>query len=461
MSTQKHVLWLVAAAQAMIAVDSTVMNVALPTMQAELGFADGARHWVITAYALTFGAFLLPGSRMGARMGVRRALIWGGALFALASLVGGIAGSFEVVMVARVAQGAAAALIAPASLTALGAVFPTGPARVRGFGIYGAVGVAGTAAGLFLGGPLTQLLSWRSPLLLLMILAATVIVGASLTLPTSTASDPRALPVRSAVLSTAALFAVVLSLSVWESAGPAAALGLFAGGLLLSVLFARSENRESDPLLPRNIFSDRSRVGSLVVLGVGAAGLFSVFLFVVYFLQGPLGFDPIESSLAIVPFPVVATASSILLAPHLSRLMGVRGALVSAALLAAGGMGWVALGAQDPNYATSLLPGIVVAAAGMGVIFAIAPDAATTGLSTRYQDAGSSMVHVVQHVGGAIGIAVLTFVASLTNKGASSSGGFQLVFTSTAGIFLIAALTGALTFWLPAHRQNTATTPAR
>lgn len=457
MSTQKRVLWVVALAQAMIAVDSTVMNVALPTMQAELGFADGARHWVITAYALTFGALLLPGSRVGARMGARGALIWGGALFAAASLVGGLAGSFEVLLVARVTQGAAAALIAPASLTALGAAFPVGAARIRAFGIYGAVGVAGTAAGLFLGGPLTQLFTWRSPLLLLMILAAMVIVGASLTLPASTSSIPRTLPVRSAVLSTTALFAVVLSLSLWESTSPVAALGLLAGGLLLSVLFIRSERKESDPLLPREIFSDRSRVGSLVVLGVGAAGLFSVFLFVVYFLQGPLGFDPIASSLAIVPFPVVATASSVLLAPYLGRVIGIHGTLVLAALLAAAGMGWVAAGVHDPNYVTSLLPGIVAAAAGMGVIFAIAPDAATTGLSTRHRDSGSSMVHVVQQVGGAIGIAVLTFVASIADIGTSAPGGFQLVFMSTAGVFLIAALTGALAFWLPAPRRHTAT----
>ncbi|MFT2753609.1 MFS transporter [Clavibacter sp. Sh2088] len=448
-----------ALAQAMLAIDSTVMNVALPAMQAELGFADGARHWVITAYALTFGALLLPGSRVGARMGARRALMWGGTLFAVSSLAGGIAESFDVVIAARAAQGTAAALIAPASLTALGAAFPAGAARVRAFGIYGAVGVAGTAAGLLLGGPLTQLLFWRSPLLMLMILAAVVISGAGLTLPISTSSRPRSLPVRSAALSTAALFAVVLSLSSWESAGPAAALGLFAGGSLLSVLFARSESRGSDPLLPPILFSDRSRVGSLVVLGVGAAGLFSVSLFVVYFLQGPLGLDPIGSSLAILPFPVVAAASSIFAAPRLSRSMGTEGALASAALLAAGGMGWVAVGAHDPDYATSLLPGIVLAAAGMGAIFAMAPDAATIGLTAPDQDAGSSMVHVVQQVGGALGVAVLTSIASLVDTG-TPSGVFPLVFTARGAVFLTAACTGALAFWLPIHRRDTRRTPA-
>lgn len=460
MFARSRVLWVVAAAQAMIAIDSTVMNVALPTMQAELGFADGARHWVITAYALTFGALLLPGSRLAARMGARRAVMWGGVVFAAASLIAAIAGSFEVLIAGRVVQGAAAALIAPASLTALGAAFPSGPARARAFGIYGAVGVAGTAAGLFLGGPLTQLLSWRSPLLLLMIVAVTVIGGAAVTLPPSTSSGRRSIPVRSVLLSTGALFAVVLSLSLWETAGLGAALGLFAIGVLLSVLFVRSEIGESDPLLPRQIFADRSRVGALIVLGVAAAGLFSVFLFVVYFLGGPLGFDPTMSSLAIAPFPVVATISSIFLAPHLSRLIGIPGALVAAALLAAGGMGWIAAGAHDPDYATSLLPAIVIAAAGMGIIFAIAPDAATVGLAPSDQDAGSSMVHVVQQIGGALGIAVLTFVASLADRGASSTD-FPLVFSSTAGIFLIAAVSGALAFWLPARRPHAAPSSTR
>lgn len=446
-----RVLWVVTLAQAMIAVDSTVMNVALPTMQAELEFADSARHWVITAYALTFGALLLPGARIGARLGARWSLMLGGVVFAVASVLGGLADSFEAVVLARVAQGVAAALMAPASLTALGVAFPSGATRVRAFGIYGAVGVAGTAAGLFLGGPLTEFLSWRSPLVLLALLAVTVVAGSSTALPASTTVTHRPLPVRSALLSTGALFAVVFSLSLWESAGPTPALVFFLIGALLAVLFARVERDESDPLLPRQLLIDRSRIGALSVLGMSTAGLFSVFLFVVYFLQGPIGFDPIASSLAILPFPVVATVSSLVLAPRLSHTVGSAAALVAAALLAAGGMGWVAASAHAPNYAASVLPGIVLTAAGMGIIFAIAPDAATIGIAPGNQDAGASLVHVVQQVGGAVGIAVLTFVASLANPVAVSTE-FQLVFASTVGIFLLAALSGALLFWSAARR---------
>lgn len=442
-----RVLWVVALVQALVSIDSTVMNVALPTMQAELNFADSARHWVITAYALTFGALLLAGARVGSRLGTRRALMWGGLLFAGASLVGGVAWSFEIVVAGRVLQGAAAALIAPAALTALNAAYPSGGPRIQAFGIYGAVGVVGTAAGLLLGGPLTQFLTWRSPLILLAALAVIAMVGAMTALAEPETIHTRSLAWPSVVLSTTALFTMVLSLSLFETGEHLVAVSLLVGGVVAFASFTLVERRQEDPLLPTQMFSNRSRVGGLAGLGLGAAGLFSVFLFVVYFLQGPLQLDPVMSSLAILPFPVIAMASSLLLAPRLIRVMGSSAALVSAAVLAAAGMGWMAAGTHTASYLGTLLPGILGVAAGMGVIFTIAPDIATTGLSRNDQDSGSSLVHVVQQIGGAVGIAVLTFISSLS--GNSDATGYQLVFAVTAGIFLCAGITASLAFWLP------------
>lgn len=458
MTTKNRVLWLVASAQVMIAVDSTVMNIALPTIQAELGFSDTSRHWVITAYALAFGALLLPGARVGARLGARRALVWGGLLFAGASLLGGFSGTFEVLLAGRALQGVAAALVAPASLTALSVTFPSGPSRVRAFGVYGAIGIVGTAAGLFLGGPLTQFLTWRSPMALLAVLAGCVMLGA-FRLTGLGGGDVRALPWLSAFLSTAALFALVLSLSLFESAGPLVASLVLGAGLLLLLAFVTIERRAQDPLLAREVFTSRLRLGALAVLGIGSAGLFSVFLFVVYFLQGPLQFGPVASSFAILPFPAVTTVSAVLLAPRLVRRFGPRIPLVFAGALAAAGMGWITIGAADASYLKTLLPGIIATAAGMGIIFAIAPDSATAGLSSVARNAGSSLVHVVQQIGGAVGIAVLAFIASFTGTVASSAS-YQLVFGATALTFLMAAVAAAVAFWAPARAATGTSSPS-
>lgn len=448
-----RVLWVVALAQALIAVDSTVMNVALPTLQAALGFDETVSHWVITSYALAFGAFLLPGARVVARIGARRGLVWGGILFGMASLVGGLAGSFELLILSRGAQGVAAALIAPAALTALGESFPSGVERVRAFGVYGAVGVAGMAAGLFLGGPLAQFLGWRSALLLLAVLAGVLVAGAVASVPRSVQSRSRLLPARSVILSVSGVFLVVLSLAILETAGVTAGLPLLALGLLLLTVLTWSERRERDPLIPRVVFANRDRVASLAVLGLGTAGLFAVFLFVVYYLQGPLGLDPVGSSLAILPFPIVAALGSVFLAPVLGRILGPRLTLVAAAALAAAGMGWIAVEAADANSVVALMPGIVLTAAGMGAIFAIAPDRATLGLDDGDRAAGSSLVHAVQQIGGAAGLALLSLLVSVSGVG-SSPAVYQLVFTATAVIFLVAAAAGAAAAWLPLKRNQ-------
>lgn len=436
---RRTALWLAGATQAMIAVDSTIMNVALPAMQHDLAFADGARHWVVTAFALAFGGLLLPASRMAATIGTRRALLWGGAAFGAASALGALAWSFELVLVARAMQGVAAALLAPAALAMLQEAFPSGPARRRAFGVYGAVGVAGTAAGLLVGGPLTQLLSWRATLLLLVLLAGIVIAGAA-RLPRRRVRSARSIPVLGTGLSAGGLLLLVLSMSLWDGDDQvlAAVLAILAAAVLWG--FARAQRREDDPLVSAALLSDRTRLAALGALGVASSGLFSVFLFVVYFLQDALDMGPIETSLAMVPFPVVATVASVVLGPFLARTIGPRLALGLAAVLGAAGMGWLAAGSTDPSTVGTLLPAIVATATGMGVIFAIAPEAATAGLDARDRDAGASLVHVVQQVGGAIGIAVLALVAS--SRAAGSAEGYQLVFGATAAIFLLAGALG-------------------
>jgi len=448
----QRVLGVIVLAQAIVAIDSTVMNVALPTMQATFGFADEARHWVITAYALAFGALLLPAARIAARVGADRALVAGAAVFALASLVGGLAGSFPVLVMSRVLQGIAAAAVAPAALTILGAAFPPSRARARAFGIYGAVGVVGTAAGLILGGPLTQLLTWRSPLFLLAALAgllATLAVGI---VPRASRDATRPASSLGVVLSVMSFSGLVLGFAAWEDAGAAIGVALLGTSALLLFAFITLDRRQQDPLLPSALLESRARSGALTVLGLSAAGLFSVFLFVVYFLQGPLELDPIRASLAILPFPVIAAATAVTLSPRLVRKLGPSGSLIVAACLAATGMGWIAGNAVHPTSVAILLPGIAAMAVGMGIIFAVAPDHATADLSEGDQDAGAASVHVVQQIGGAAGLSVLSLLASGSPDAAAGS--YPLVFAATAGFFVLAAALGALRFHHRLHSSR-------
>ena len=442
------VLAVAASAQLLIAMDSTVMNVALPAAQAELGFADGMRHWVVTAYALAFGSLLLPGARVGERLGVRRALWVGAAGFAVASLAGGLAPTFGVLILARVVQGAAAALVAPAALAALSRAYSAGPGpgRGRAFGVYGAVGVAGTALGLLAGGPLTQALSWRATLLVLVLLALAVLAGAIWVIPAESGDAEVGLGGASALAVTGGLFAVVLALSLFETGQMAPASLVMVAGLVALVVFWRSQPRAVDPLVPPRVVTHRLRAGALIALGMSAAGLFAVFLFVVYALQRVLGFGPVAVSAAIVPFPLIAVISSLVLAPVLRRRIGERRSLVIALLAGAAGMGWLAFAMLNLSglggawaYAAGVLPTIVTVAAAMGVIYALGPDLATAGLAQADSGVGASLVHVVQQIGGAVGIAVLNAVASALPPEPPSAG-YAAVFAATAAVYALGAI---------------------
>lgn len=428
------------------------MNVALPSAQVELGFADDQRHWLLSGYALAFGSLLLVSSRIGDRLGPRATLAAGAAGFAVSSVLGGLSTEFGLLVLARVMQGASAALIAPAALAALSLTFPSGSGRTRAFAVYGAVGVAGAAIGLFAGGALTQVLSWRWTMLVLAVLAGVVLAMTLIAFPTRRSSEHRSTRPLSGILITAGLFSLVLALSVFESGDLRTAVLLILGGAGAVLGFIFAERRTSDPLVPARVLKDRTRLGALVALGLGSAGLFSVFLFVVYYSDVVLGFDVATTSIALIPFPVAAVASSLLLAPLLQRSIGERAGLLIGLGLAGAGMAWAALTAPAASYAFSTLPSIVMVAAGMGLVFASAQDLATRGLSTADESVGAALVHAFQQIGGAIGVTALNAVSGVVARVSSDSvAGYAAVFAATAAIYF-AALVGTLLIWSAGRR---------
>nr|WP_314840810.1 MFS transporter [uncultured Microbacterium sp.] len=433
------ILLVASVAQLLIAMDSTVMNVAVPSAQFELGFADDQRHWLLSGYALAFGSLLLFSSRVGARLGPRTTLMAGSAGFAASSLVAGLSSNLVLLVLARAMQGASAALIAPAALAALSQAFPRGKGRARAFAAYGAVGVAGAAIGLFAGGALTEMLSWRWTMFVLAIMAGVVLAMGLVSFPGRERSEHRPLRPLSAVLITLGLFSFVLALSMLESGETQTAALLLLGGAGAVLGFIIAERRGSDPLVPARVLRDRARLGALTALGLGSAGLFSVFLFVVYYSDVVLGFDAGTTSIAMIPFPVIAVASSLLLAPRLQSSIGERAGLLVGLGVAGAGMTWAAVTAPAASYAVSILPSIVLVAGGMGVVFATAQDLATRGLSTEDESLGAALVHAFQQIGGAIGITALNAISVLVARTSSDPmSGYIAVFAATAGTYALA-----------------------
>ena len=297
------VLVVVAVAQLMVVLDSTVVNIALPSAQRSLGFPNSDRQWVVTAYALAFGSLLLVGGRLGDMYSRKWVFITGLAGFAVSSAIGGAAVSFVMLVAARALQGAFGAILAPSALGTLVSTFQDPRERGRAFGVFGSVAAGGGGVGLILGGVLTQYLSWRWTLYVNLVFAAIAVAGALAYMRSSRpASRPR-MDWPGAVLACAGLFLIVFGFSHAETAGWTATLtiGSLVLGLVLLAAFVVAERRSSHPLLPLRVILDRTRGGSYVAVGLSGIAIFGVFLFLTYYLQEVKGYSPVTSGLAFLP----------------------------------------------------------------------------------------------------------------------------------------------------------------
>ena len=446
------ILALLGMAQLMVVLDGTVVNIALPSAQADLGFSDASRQWIITAYALAFGSLLLFGGRLADVMGRKTVLLIGLVGFGVASTVGGFAPNFEVLVGARAAQGLFGALLAPAALSLLTTTFTDPDERGKAFGIYGAIAGAGAAIGLILGGVLTEYLSWRWCLYINLVLAVPAAVAAFGLLVNQRPAGKARLDLLGTVVVSAGLLGIVYGCSKAQSDGWTATttLGLLLGGLVLVAIFVLIELRVANPLLPMRVVLDRSRGGSYLGLGLACVGMFGVFLFLTYYLQSTLHYSPIKTGFAFLPMVVgimvMATLSTAVLLPKL----GGRLPIVVGMVLASIGMLLFTQIGVDTGYVSHVLPGLVVMGLGLGLLFSTCFELGTSGVEAHDAGIASAMANTTQQIGGSIGTALLSTIAATSAASFLAAGSgdeiaaavhsYSVAFWVSAGIFAVSAV---------------------
>ncbi len=397
-------LGFIAVAQLLIALDATVVSIALPSAQAALGASDADRQWVVAAYSLSFGGLLLLGGRLADLLGRKRAFMLGLAGFALASAIGGGAPSFGVLVAARAMQGAFAALLAPTALSLLAVTFTEPRERANAFAVYGSIAGSGAAIGLLLGGALTQYLTWRWCLYASLPIALVAAAGGWFVIPDVRSNARFHIDVPGAALATAALASLVYACS-------SASLELGALSVALGGGFVLWESRSSNPLLPLRIVADRNRAGVYLTVTAAIAGMFGAFLILTYFMQVVLRFTPLEAGLAFLPMTISSQAASWLIASRLLPHVAPRVLMVPGALLAAAGMAVLSQLHVDSSYSASILPAEILLGAGIPCVMIAAFSTATQGIDPREAGVASATVNTAQQVGGSLGVATLNAVS--------------------------------------------------
>jgi EmrB/QacA subfamily drug resistance transporter len=435
----------------MVILDVAIVNVALPTIQVDLGFSQQNLQWVVSAYALTFGGLLLLGGRAADLLGRRRMLIAGLALFGAASLMAGLAPSDTVLIVARALQGVGAAVMTPAALSILMTTFREGAERNVALGVWGAVGASGGTVGVLLGGILTDTIGWEWIFFLNVPVALAVIAVAPALLSESRADGAqRRFDLAGALTVTAGLALLVYALVEADSAGWASAqtLGLLGGSAALLALFAAVELRSRAPILPFSIFRIRAVTGSNVAsLALGGAVFGMIFILTLY-MQQVLAYSPLETGLAWLAMSLTALVSSMAASVLVTRV-GTRVPLAVGLVVAGAGLLLLARIPADGSYVTDLLPGLLVTGLGLGTSFVSLSIGALEGVAERDAGLASGLVNTTQQVGGALGVAVLSTLAISRSDDLMAGGtaapvalteGFQIALIASAGFALAGAL---------------------
>ncbi|SDB86047.1 drug resistance transporter, EmrB/QacA subfamily [Sanguibacter gelidistatuariae] len=462
------ILAVLVTAQLMVVLDATIVNIALPTAQKDLGMPADMRQWVVTAYSLAFGGLLIIGGRIGDRVGRRTTFLIGVVGFAVASTMGGLAPTYHVLIAARGLQGAFGALMAPAALSLVTVTFEGLPTRPKAFGIWGAASGAGGAIGLLLGGFLTEYLTWRWCLLVNIVFAVIAFVGAVVLLPRTLPDHDVSVNPLSAVLIAGGLFGIVYGLSHAETAGwsDPATLVLLIGGVVLVAIFLMLQRTLTSPLLPLRVLSNRFRGGALTAVLFAGSGLFGVFLFLTYYLQDTLGFTAMRTGLAFLPMVAVLATTSALVGAFFLVRIGPRRLVGTGMVIGAFALALMTRFDDSTTYFPGVLVPLLFAGLGVGMLFASALGTATLGLRDDDAGVGSSLVNTSQQVGGAIGIALLsTMAASATAShlttlmtdlkltsptsavtSQAALAGYHTAFWWSAGIFLFGAVLCTLIF---------------
>jgi EmrB/QacA subfamily drug resistance transporter len=401
----------------MVALDATIVSIALPSAQAGLHASDADRQWVITAYTLSFGGLLLLGGRFADFFGRKRTFLLSLSGFALASALGGAAPNFATLVGARALQGAFAALLAPTALSLLAITFTEPRERAKAFAVYGAIAGSGAAAGMLLGGVLTQYLTWRWCLYVNIPIAVVAGIGGWRVLKDSRSMAKSRFDIGGVVLASAGLVALVYACTLAASNGwqSAEVVALLAASVALLALFVGWEARSTSPLLPLHIVLDRNRGGAYVTVGLGIAGMLGAFLFLTYYLQVVLHFSPVRAGLAFLPMTVASQAGSWLIAARLMPRVPARALMAPGALVAAAGMALLTQLQPDSNYWTLVLPAELLLGVGTSCVMVPAFSIGTLGVDRREAGIAAATVNTFQQIGGSLGVAVMnTLAASAT-----------------------------------------------
>ncbi|KRV51407.1 Puromycin resistance protein pur8 [Wenjunlia vitaminophila] len=407
-------LVVIALAQLIVVLDMTIVNIALPSAQQDLGMTDGNRQWAITSYTLSFGGLLLLGGRLGDLFGRKRSFVIGLIGFAGASALGGAATGPGMLFAARAMQGGFAALLAPAALSLLTTTFTDPRERGKAFGVFGAIAGAGSAIGMLVGGFLTEYLDWRWCLYVNAPVAALAVIGAIVVLRDPGRRTGAQLDVLGAVLGTAGVLAIVYGFSEAESRDwdDPWVLTLLVGGVVVLGTFALWQARARTPLLPLRIVRDRQRAGAYLTMALVTIAMFGVFLFLTYYLQGIKGWSPLKTGVAYLPMTVCMVVSSTQISARLLQKVPARALIVPGVTLAAGGLTFLASMDVDASYLTHVLPGICLLGFGMGTTFMAAISTATSRVAPHEQGAASATLNTMQQVGGSVGTALLNTIAA-------------------------------------------------
>ena len=447
-------LGLLAAAQFMVVVDIAIVNVALPSIKLDLGFSERNLQWVISAYALTFGGFLLLGGRAADLLGRRRMFLIGTVVFTLASLLAGLAWSEASLIGARAVQGVGAALITPAALSILSTTFTEGRERNLALGIWGAVGGFGAAAGVLLGGVLTQTLSWNWIFFVNIPFGATAFALSPLLLTESRDARVKTFDATGAVLVTGGLSSLVFAITQGGQYGwlSGKTLGIFAGALVLLVGFVLWELRHREPLMRFGLLRIRTVSGANVAGLIMGTALFSMFLILTLYMQQVLGYSPMKTGVAYLAVAGTAILWSAVAAQLVTRI-GVKPVLAVGMAFITGGLVYFTQVSLHGSYVGDLLPGFLLIAVGIGFSFVPISIAALAGVHPTEAGLASGLINTSQQVGGALGIAALSTIATSRTSGKLAAGlalkpalvdGFTLAFLVGVGIAavgIIAALT--------------------
>ncbi|MGW6987663.1 MFS transporter [Streptomyces sp. NPDC054946] len=437
-----------AGAQFTVMLATSIVNVALPQIRAGVGLSDNGTTWVVNAYGLAFGALLLAGGRAADLIGRRRMLLAGIAVFGAASLAAGAATSSPALIAARAVQGVGAAAIAPAALALVMELYPPGPGRGRALGVWGAVSGAGGAAGVLLGGVLTQAWGWQWIFYAIALGALLILVGVAVSVPRTPITGGGGFDLPGGVAITLALTSLVWGLTTARRSGwtDASVLGAFAVTAVLTAVFVLVERRHPNPLLPPRLFrAGRVTAGNLLMALLGSVWI-ALFFFLPLYQQQVLGAGPLAAGLGQLPLALTNMLGSTL-APRIARRIGATATVTSALLVEAAGLLWLSRISADGSYLTDVLGPSTLIGLGLSIAFVQLTALSVEGVTGRDAGLAGGLVNTTRQVGGAIGLAVLATLAGTTTAGAAEhlphlealTAGYRMAFGISSAVLAAAA----------------------